>query len=606
MNKTLRTASVYILLVLIAISIVSYFTETAGEILEPDYSTFITQVEEGKVKELLVAGTEGRGVYKDGTKFRIYIPAEDDGMRQLLRENVPKLSYEAPPSAPWWSVALTYLLPTLLLVGVWFFFLNRSQGGGSQAMNFGRSRARLMEKGKSKVTFADIAGYEEVKEDLGEIVDFLRRPSKYIEMGGRIPKGLLLVGPPGTGKTYIARAVAGEAGVPFFSISGSDFVEMYVGVGASRVRDMFENAKKSAPSIIFIDEIDAVGRYRGAGLGGGHDEREQTLNQLLVEMDGFEVNESVIVMAATNRPDILDPALLRPGRFDRQIYMGIPNIREREEILKIHSKKKPLAEDVDLSVLARSTPGFTAADLENLLNEGVLLAVRNNRTVVSMEELEEAISRVLAGPPKKIRADNERTRKITAYHEAGHAIVGHYMPYMDPIHTITIVPRGKAGGFTMALPKEDYSYASREELYDRISTILGGRIAEKLIFDDITTGAANDIQQVSKLARAMVTEYGMSDDLGPISYGSASHEVFLGRDIAMEYNYSDDISAKIDEEVKKIIDCCYQRAEKVLIDHNDELHAVAQRLLVDEVLNAEEFGKMVGAKPEVVTKYQIV
>ncbi|MFP4456119.1 MAG: ATP-dependent zinc metalloprotease FtsH [Clostridia bacterium] len=606
MNKKVRTASVYILLIIIALSLINYFTLNGEEASRPDYITFIKQVENGMVSSLVIQGNQGTGEYTDGSEFEIFLPPEDDELRELMKEEIPKLEYEEAEGAPWWTVALSYVLPFALFIGVWFFFINRSQGGGSKAMSFGKSKAKLHDSSKSKITFADVAGYEEVKDELEEIVHFLKKPSKFIEIGARIPKGILLIGPPGTGKTYMARAVAGEAGVPFFSISGSDFVEMFVGVGASRVRDMFENAKKNSPCILFIDEIDAVGRHRGAGLGGGHDEREQTLNQLLVEMDGFEENESVIIMAATNRPDILDPALLRPGRFDRQTFVGKPNIREREAILAIHSKNKPLTDDVELNVLARSTPGFTAADLENLLNEGALLAARDNRKKITMDDLEESINRVMAGPPKKIRVDNERSRKITAYHEAGHAIVGHYMPFMDPIHTITIVPRGKAGGFTMALPKEDLSYVSRAELYDRIAYALGGRIAEKMIFDDITTGASNDIQRVSKMARAMVTEYGMSDKLGPISYGQKSDEVFLGRDIAKEHLYSDEVSALIDEEVQRIIDYCYSKAEDVLNKYIEQLHTVAQELLENEILKAEEFLKIVDEKPEIRTKYESI
>ncbi len=606
MNKKVRTASVYILLIIIALSLINYFTLTGDDVSRPDYMTFNKQVENGMVHSLVIEGNYGKGEYTDGSQFEIYLPPEDEALRNLMKENIPKLEYQPSPGAPWWTVALSYILPFALIIGVWFFFINRSQGGGSKAMSFGKSRAKLHEVSRSKITFADVAGYEEVKEELTEIVAFLKKPGKFIEMGARIPKGILLYGPPGTGKTYMARAVAGEAGVPFFSISGSDFVEMFVGVGASRVRDMFENAKKNAPCILFIDEIDAVGRHRGAGLGGGHDEREQTLNQLLVEMDGFEINESVIIMAATNRPDILDPALLRPGRFDRQTFVGRPNIKEREAILAIHSKKKPLHENVVLNVLARSTPGFTAADLENLLNEGALLAARQDKKIIEMEDLEEAISRVMAGPPKKIRVDNETSRKITAYHEAGHAIVGHYMPHMDPIHTITIIPRGKAGGFTMALPKEDVSYVTRSEFYDRIAYALGGRIAEKLIFDDITTGASDDIRRVSEMARAMVTEYGMSERLGPITYGQKSDEVFLGRDIAREHMHSDEVSALIDEEVQKIINVGYKKAEDVLKEHIEQLHAVAQELLDNEILKADDFLKFVNDKPKIQTKYETI
>ncbi|QOR34526.1 ATP-dependent zinc metalloprotease FtsH [Clostridium sp. 'deep sea'] len=603
MNKRVRAASVYILLIIIALSLISYFSNGDDQIAKPDINTFQKQVESGMVKSLVVEGNNGKGEYADGAKFEIFLPAEDEELRQLMKAHIPDLKYRPVPTAPWWTALLTYLIPFALILGIWFFFFNQTQGGGNRAMSFGKSRAKLHEQNRKQVTFDDVAGYEEVKEELIEIVEFLKDSRRFIQMGARIPKGVLLFGPPGTGKTFLARAVAGEAKVPFFSISGSDFVEMFVGVGASRVRDMFENAKKSAPCILFIDEIDAVGRHRGAGLGGGHDEREQTLNQLLVEMDGFEMTERVIVMAATNRPDILDPALLRPGRFDRQVVVGKPNIKEREAILKIHSRGKPLSDDVDLEILARSTPGFTAADLENLLNEGALFAARYHKNLIEMVDLEEAINRVLAGPAKKARVDSKKSRRIAAYHEAGHALVGHYMPHMDPIHTVTIIPRGAAGGFTAALPKEDTFFYSRTEMLERIAFALGGRIAEAIIFDDITTGASNDIKQVSAIARSMVTEYGMSEKLGPIAFGHRSGEVFLGRDIAKDPNYSDDIAALIDDEVHKLIEVGYKQAEKVLQDHIDELHAVAKELLDKETLKAEQFGELVGERPQIQNKY---
>ncbi len=603
MNRRVRTASVYILLIVIAFSLISYFSRNDEEIAKPDLMTFQKQVESGMVSSLVVEGNNGKGEYIDGAKFEIYLPAEDDELRAILKAHIPDLKYQPIPTAPWWTAILSYVIPFALFLGIWFFFFNQTQGGGNRAMSFGKSRAKLHEANKRPVTFEDVAGYEEVKEELIELVEFLKNPRRFIQMGARIPKGVLLFGPPGTGKTYMARAVAGEAGVPFFSISGSDFVEMFVGVGASRVRDMFENAKRNSPCILFIDEIDAVGRHRGAGLGGGHDEREQTLNQLLVEMDGFDINESVIVMAATNRPDILDPALLRPGRFDRQVIVGKPNIKEREAILKVHARGKPLAEDVNLRILARSTPGFTAADLENILNEGALLAARHHRNLIEMTDMEEAINRTLAGPAKKARVDSERSRRIAAYHEAGHALVGHYLPHMDPIHTVTIIPRGAAGGFTAALPKEDTNYYSRTEMIERISFALGGRIAEQVIFDDITTGASNDIKQVSAIARSMVTEYGMSSKLGPISFGHKSGEVFLGRDIAKEHNYSDNIASLIDQEVHNIINLGYKQAEKVIKDHIDQLHAIAKELLDKETLKSDEFLTLVGERPKIESKY---
>lgn len=559
---------------------------------------FQNQVENGLVKQLTIEGNQGKGEYTDGRKFEIYLPPQDEDLRVLMKDKIPDLNYLPVPSPPLWTSLLSYVLPIALFLGVWFIFFNQNQAGGGKVMSFGKSRAKLHDSKKKLVNFSDVAGYEEVKEELREIVEFLQQPRKFIQMGARIPKGVLLFGPPGTGKTYMARAVAGEAGVPFFSISGSDFVEMFVGVGASRVRDLFETAKKNSPCILFIDEIDAVGRHRGAGLGGGHDEREQTLNQLLVEMDGFDINESIIVMAATNRPDILDPALLRPGRFDRQVIVGAPNIKEREAILKVHSRGKPLDDDVNLRVLARRTPGFTAADLENLLNEGALLAARQDHTIISMDDLEEAINRVLAGPAKKTRVDSERSRKLIAYHEAGHALVGHYMPNMDPIHTVTIIPRGQAGGFTLALPEEDRMVISKSELMDRIAYALGGRIAEEIIFNDITTGASNDIQQVSKYARSMVTEYGMSDKLGPLSFGNKQSEIFLGRDISKERNYSDDIAAVIDQEVHMIVESCHDKAKHVVEEHIDQLHAIAKALLEKETLNAEEFLQIVDGKSD--------
>jgi len=605
LNKRYRTASLYILLIIIAFSIISFLSGGEDKIETPDYMTFHSQVENGMVASLTIEGNQGSGEYTDGRKFEVYLPVEDEEMRTTMKDNIPILKYAQTPTAPWWTAVLSYVIPFALFLGIWFFFFNQSQGSGNKAMSFGKSRAKLNENTKKPITFADVAGYEEVVEELSEIVDFLKTPKKFVQMGARVPKGVLLFGPPGTGKTYMARAVAGEAGVPFFSISGSDFVEMFVGVGASRVRDMFENAKRNSPSILFIDEIDAVGRHRGAGLGGGHDEREQTLNQLLVEMDGFDINDSVIIMAATNRPDILDPALLRPGRFDRQVIVGKPNVKEREAILRIHAHNKILADDVNLEILARSTPGFTAADLENLLNEGTLFAVRHGRNHVIMDDLEEAISRILAGPAKKSRVDSERTRRITAYHEAGHALVGHYMPNTDPIHTITIIPRGRSGGFTMSLPKEDVTMLSKSEMLDNIAYALGGRAAEQLIFQDITTGASSDIKRVSSIARSMVMEYGMSEKLGPISFGERHDEVFLGRDISRQLQYSDETTALIDQEVQEIITLGNERANKVIEEHIDQLHMIAKELLEHETLKAEDFLALVDARPVVENLYVV-
>jgi cell division protease FtsH len=477
----------------------------------------------------------------------------------------------------------------LLFVVLWFFFMQQSQGGGSRVMSFGKSKARLHSDDKKKITFNDVAGAKEEKEELSEIVEFLKNPRKFIELGARIPKGILLVGPPGTGKTYLARAVAGEAGVPFFSISGSDFVEMFVGVGASRVRDLFDQAKKNSPCIVFIDEIDAVGRHRGAGLGGGHDEREQTLNQLLVEMDGFNVNEGIIIIAATNRPDILDPALLRPGRFDRQVLVGIPDIKEREAILRIHSRGKPLDENVSIEDLAKGTPGFTPADLENLMNEAALLAARRGKKKIGREELEEGVTRVVAGPEKRSRIMSEKDKKLTAYHEAGHAVVARLLPNTDPVHQISIIPRGRAGGYTMILPQEDKYYMSKSEMEEYLVHLLGGRVAEKLAINDISTGAQNDLEKASRMARKMVTEYGMSETLGPMTFGSVQDEVFIGRDMARSKNYSEEVAARIDKEVKKMIDKAYEKAQEILEKNINKLHAVAQALLEREKLTGEEF-----------------
>ena len=536
---------------------------------------------------------------QDEKKYTVYAPSS---MIEFLNEQYPKddikIEYVAPSNSSIWVSLLPTIMIIILFVVFIFFFTQQSQGGGSSGrgvMNFGKSKAKMVIPDSKRVTFDDVAGADEEKAELEEIVDFLKQPERYVEMGARIPKGVLLVGPPGTGKTLLAKAIAGEAGVPFFSISGSDFVEMFVGVGASRVRDLFEQAKKNSPSLIFIDEIDAVGRQRGAGLGGGHDEREQTLNQLLVEMDGFGANEGIIMIASTNRPDILDPALLRPGRFDRQIMVGRPDRKGREAVLEVHTKKKPLDTNVSLEVLAKRTPGFSGADLENLANEAALLAVRKNKKKIGMDEFEEAITRVIAGPEKKSRTISEHDRKLTAYHEAGHAVVMKCLKNSDPVHEISIIPRGMAGGYTMHLPTEDRAYTSKEKLLDEMVGLLGGRVAEKLILGDISTGAKNDIDRASSIARAMVMEYGMSDKIGTISYGSDNNEVFLGRDLGRGRNFSEEVGAMIDKEIKSLISNAYNTAEELLKENVNKLHAVASTLLEKEKIDGKEFEEIFDA-----------
>ena len=565
--------------------------KTASDIT---YSSFVQKWESDEIQSIVVKEDKMtvEGKTNDGKTFTTYVPSQliNSLIEEKPNENI-KIVFDAPSNNSTW---MPIVLPCILFAGVILIFMfmmtQQSQGGGGRGvMNFGTSKAKMMTPDSQTVTFDDVAGADEEKAELEEIVDFLKMPDKYIHMGARIPKGILLVGPPGTGKTLLAKAIAGEAGVPFFSISGSDFVEMFVGVGASRVRSMFEEAKKNSPCLIFIDEIDAVGRQRGAGLGGGHDEREQTLNQLLVEMDGFGVNEGIIMIAATNRPDILDPALLRPGRFDRQIVVGAPDVKGREEILKVHTKNKPLGPDVDLKILAKRTPGFCGADLENLTNEAALLAVRRNKKMILMEEMEEAITRVIAGPEKKSKVITEHDKKLTAYHEAGHAVVMKLLPNCDPVHEISIIPRGRAGGYTMHLPKEDTSYTSKSKLKDEMVGLLGGRVAEKLIMGDISTGAKSDIDRASHIAKSMVMEYGMSDEIGTISYGSGHDEVFLGRDLGKSRDFSEEIGAKIDKEIKRFIDEAYDKAYELLRENTSKLHAVAKALIEKEKLDADEF-----------------
>ncbi|MGL5440257.1 MAG: ATP-dependent zinc metalloprotease FtsH [Filifactoraceae bacterium] len=597
MKKAFKGASLYILIFAFILLMVRFLGTPNQEVKQLAFSEFYQSLIDGNVKEIQLVENNVKGILKnDGVEFKTLIPYAIDtkelSAKILEQADAGTLKVEGieAPRTPWY----VELLPSILLIGgmavIWFFFMQQSQGGGKMN-NFGKSRAKLHNKddGRPKVTFKDVAGLDEEKEELEEIVEFLKNPKRYIELGARIPKGMLMVGPPGTGKTYLTKAVAGEAGVPFFSISGSDFVEMFVGVGASRVRDLFEQAKKASPCVIFIDEIDAVGRKRGAGLGGGHDEREQTLNQLLVEMDGFGINEGIIIMAATNRPDILDPALLRPGRFDRQVMVGTPDIRGREAILKVHSKNKPLSTGVDLKVIARSTAGFTPADLENLMNEAALLTARLKEKTIRMETIQEAIIKVVVGVAKKSRVISDEEKKLTAYHEAGHAIVATLLPNSDPVHQVTIIPRGMAGGFTMSLPTEDRYYATKTELKEELLELLGGRVAEMLVLGDISTGASNDLERVAAIARNMVTKYAMTDSLGAMAYGDDHGEVFLGKDFSTKRNYSEEVASQIDHEIKVIVDEAYEKTVNLISENMDKLHNVAKALLVYETLDAEEF-----------------
>ncbi len=584
----MKNVALYVLLIVIAVSMFQTFLTPQDRYSEITYSDFISQVQDEKVDSVVLTNNSVTGVLKDGTKFATYLPDNDTRALAALEDKNVTITARPPEQPSWWMSLLSSLLPILILVGVWFWMMNQTQGGGGRVMNFGKSKAKMTGEGQVNVTFADVAGEDEAKEELEEVVDFLRNPGRYTEIGAKIPKGVLLVGPPGTGKTLLAKAVAGEAKVPFFSISGSDFVEMFVGVGASRVRDLFAQAKKNAPCIIFIDEIDAVGRQRGSGLGGGHDEREQTLNQLLVEMDGFGANEGIITLAATNRPDILDPALLRPGRFDRRVIVGRPDLRGRVAILKVHARNKPLEKDVDLETIAKKVPGFTGADLANLLNEAALLAARAKRKTISMADLEEASEKVSYGPERKSHKVSDEDKKITAYHESGHAIMATVLKDADPVHKVTIIPRGQAGGYTMMLPHEERSFLTKSHLLAQIRVALGGRCAEQIIFNEISSGASGDLQQVTAILRKMIMEWGMSDRLGPMVFGEHQEQIFLGKQLGSERNYGETVATIIDEEMHKYLNEAYEDTMNILTENIEVLHAMAKALLEVETIDSRQ------------------
>ncbi len=600
MNIFLRNVGFYLLVICIAVTAYDYFSVKPKPVDELSYSQFIQQVEKGEIRKVVIVRNTIQVTKKDDKEFTTIAPdepVEDEGLVNKLRDNGVEIFAQNPKEPPWWMTLLSTLLPIALLVGFWYFMISQTQGGGGKVFSFGKSRAKLLGGEKGKVRFDDVAGADEAKEDLAEVVEFLKHPKKFNDLGARIPKGVLLFGPPGTGKTLLAKAVAGEAGVAFFSISGSDFVEMFVGVGASRVRDLFAQAKKNSPCIIFIDEIDAVGRQRGANVGGGHDEREQTLNQLLVEMDGFAANEGIIIIAATNRPDILDKALLRPGRFDRQIVVDKPDVKGRVAILRVHTKGKPIAKDVDLDILARRTPGFTGADLANLVNEAALLAARRNKTEINMSEMEESIERVMAGPERKSKVMSENEKKLTAYHEGGHALVGMMLKHADPVHKVTIIPRGRAGGYTLMLPKEDRSYVTRSELIDRLKVAMGGRVAEEIVLNEISTGASQDIQHASQIVRAMIMQYGMSNVLGPVAYGGdPAQQYYFGQ----QKNYSEEVAGEIDKEVQRYMNEAYEACRTIINDNRDKLEAIAQALMDKETLSSDDLKAIVFAKPPTI------
>ncbi|MBQ2764958.1 MAG: ATP-dependent zinc metalloprotease FtsH [Firmicutes bacterium] len=583
---------IYLLIVLGCVAVFQMMSGDRQNIEELSSTEFMAAATSGKYTEVIIVATDNAwdatATNKEEEVFRATIPPQQDFITKLDEIGV-KVSFSEKAGEPWWQSLLIMLVPTIIIIAVFLYMMNRSQGGGGNVMQFGKSKAKMQAPGDKRVTFRDVAGVDEVQEELAEIVDFLKDGSRYNALGAKIPKGVLLYGYPGTGKTLLAKAVAGEAGVPFFSISGSDFVEMFVGVGASRVRDLFGEAKKNAPCIVFIDEIDAVGRQRGAGVGGGHDEREQTLNQLLVEMDGFAENSGIIVIAATNRPDILDPALLRPGRFDRQISVGMPDVKGREEILRVHCKGKPLGNDINIAVIARRTPGFSGADLANLVNEAALLAARKRKTVINMDEMEEASERVIAGPEKKSKVVSPKEKKLTSYHEAGHAVAAYYCPTSDPVHKISIIPRGRAGGYTLMLPEEDRNYITKSHMEEEIIVFLGGRIAEELVLKDVSTGAQNDLERASEMVRKMIMKYGMSKELGALTFGHDDAQVFLGRELGQNRGYSEEVAASIDREARKMMDHAYERCTEILSEHIDQLHIIAKVLYEKETVEAEEF-----------------
>ena len=591
MNPFYKNIALWLVITLLMIMLYNLFNQQQVPEGKISYTEFLAMVDEERIEGVVIQGQELFVTDINRNRFKVFAPQDSD-LIKILRQKGVAINAKPPSESPWYMSLLVSWLPMIVLIGIWIFFMRQMQAGGGKALSFGKSRARLQSDKSQKVTFEDVAGIDEAKEELGEIIDFLREPKKFTRLGGRIPKGVLLMGPPGTGKTLLARAIAGEAGVPFFSISGSDFVEMFVGVGASRVRDLFVQGKKNAPCIIFIDELDAVGRHRGAGLGGGHDEREQTLNQLLVEMDGFESNEGVILISATNRPDVLDPALLRPGRFDRQVFVSLPDIKGREEILKVHMKKTPIASDVSPIILSKGTPGFSGADLENLVNEAALLGAKRNKEKVDMSDLEDAKDKVYMGLERKSKVVREEDRKVTAYHEGGHALVSRFLPGADPVNKITIIPRGRAAGITWFLPEErDFKF--KDQLENDLTVSFGGRVAEDIIFNRISTGAANDIKQATDIAQKMVRSWGMSEELGPLSYGKGEEQIFLGREISHPRDYSEETARKIDEEVTILIKNSYKRAKEILGENIDILHKLAELLLEKETVKGDELDDLI-------------